>query len=63
MGCNHLVVKFMNLYKNIFLTVTFSMMLLSRIIAQPTNIKFDQIGLEQGLSQSSVFGSISDLIK
>jgi len=64
----------MYLCKNIFLfskrfgyIVIISVTSLGRIIAQPTlvtapvtNIKFDQIGLEQGLSQSTVYAITQD---
>jgi ligand-binding sensor domain-containing protein len=31
-----------------------------QLVAQPTNLKFDHIGLEQGLSQSTVYAITQD---
>jgi len=45
---------------SILLVITICGLTLSRIIAQPKNIKFDQIGLEQGLSQSTVKAIVRD---
>jgi hypothetical protein len=50
----------MNLRKYIFFIATVFATIIGRIFAQPTNIKFDQIGLEQGLSKSIVYARIQD---
>lgn len=50
----------MNNCKNIFLIAAVSVNIISWVIAQPTNLKFDHIGLEQGLSQSSVYAIVRD---
>ena len=57
----------MNCFKNIIVGLIISFILVSPLAAQPTlvnapvtNIKFDQIGLEQGLSQSTVYAIVQD---
>jgi ligand-binding sensor domain-containing protein/signal transduction histidine kinase len=50
----------MNHFRNIVFILIIAGIFFCRIIAQPTNIKFDQIGLEQGLSQSTVNAIVQD---
>lgn len=50
----------MNLCINIFLIAAVSVIITDQLNAQPTKIKFDQISLEQRLSQSTVNAIVQD---
>jgi len=50
----------MNYLKNIIPVVAFFTLHVSYLAAQPLSLKFDQIGLEQGLSQSTVNAIVQD---
>ena len=52
--------KFMNPFKYLLFITIISGVILSRLIAQPTHLKFDEIGLEQGLSQATVNAIVQD---
>ncbi len=50
----------MNYCKNIFFISIVCATITSQLTAQPTNLKFDHIGFEQGLSQSTVYAIMQD---
>lgn len=52
--------SFIHIRKNIILIFAIALGLAKTLIAQPVNLKFDQIGIEKGLSQSTVYAIAQD---